>query len=33
VFKRSSSIQDIAAYLTLLGRKYDPSAKTRPASE
>jgi radical SAM superfamily enzyme YgiQ (UPF0313 family) len=27
VVKRSSSLHDIAAYLTLLGRKYDPSAK------
>jgi radical SAM superfamily enzyme YgiQ (UPF0313 family) len=29
VVKRSSSLHDMAAYLTLLGRKYDTDAKTR----
>jgi len=29
VFKRSSSLPDIAAYLTLMGRKLDPGAKVR----
>jgi hypothetical protein len=37
VARRSSGLQDAAAYLTLLGRKYDPSSKVRgrlvPASE
>ena len=32
VFHRSSSLEDVAAYLTLLGRKYDPSQKERPQS-
>jgi hypothetical protein len=32
VFERSSSPQDVAAYLTLLGRKYSPVAKARPAA-
>jgi hypothetical protein len=31
VFHRSSNFQDIAAYLTLLGRKYEPDEKARPA--
>ncbi len=29
VVRRSSSPQDVAAYLTLMGRKFDPSAKKR----
>jgi radical SAM superfamily enzyme YgiQ (UPF0313 family) len=29
IVKRSSSLQDMAAYLTLMGRKYDPENKTR----
>jgi len=32
VFHRSSNLQDIAAYLTLLGRKYDPEEKARAAA-
>jgi radical SAM superfamily enzyme YgiQ (UPF0313 family) len=30
VVRRSSSLQDVAAYLTLMGRKYDPGSKARP---
>ena len=29
VVRRSSSLQDVAAYLTLMGRKYDPGSKAR----
>jgi radical SAM superfamily enzyme YgiQ (UPF0313 family) len=32
VVRRSSSLHDIAAYLTLMGRKYDTSSKQRPAA-
>jgi radical SAM superfamily enzyme YgiQ (UPF0313 family) len=32
VVQRSSSLQDVAAYLTLMGRKYEPSEKLRPAA-
>ena len=31
VIKRSSSLHDVAAYLTLMGRKYDPTSKQRSA--
>ena len=32
VVKRSSSLHDVAAYLTLMGRKYDTSSKKRPVA-
>jgi hypothetical protein len=32
VVRRSSSLQDVAAYLTLMGRKYDPGSKARPVT-
>lgn len=32
VVKRSSGLQDVAAYLTLLGRKLVPTAKVRPVA-
>ena len=31
VIQRSGSLQDVAAYLTLMGRKFEPAAKVRPA--
>lgn len=30
VVRRSSSLHDVAAYMTLMGRKFDPDTKTRP---
>lgn len=32
VVRRSSSLHDVAAYLTLMGRKYDTSSKRRPVA-
>lgn len=32
VVRRSSSLHDVAAYLTLMGRKYDTTSKQRPAA-
>ena len=30
VVRRSRSLHDVAAYMTLMGRKFDPATKTRP---
>jgi radical SAM superfamily enzyme YgiQ (UPF0313 family) len=32
VVRRSSSLHDVAAYMTLMGRKFDPATKTRPGT-
>lgn len=32
VVRRSSSLHDFAAYMTLMGRKFDPATKTRPGT-
>jgi len=32
VLRRSSGLHDAAAYMTLMGRKYDPAAKMRPVA-
>jgi radical SAM superfamily enzyme YgiQ (UPF0313 family) len=32
VVRRSSSLHDVAAYMTLMGRKFDPATKTRPGA-
>jgi hypothetical protein len=32
VMRRSGGLHDAAAYLTLMGRKYDPAAKMRPVA-
>ena len=32
VMRRSRSLHDVAAYMTLMGRKFDPATKTRPGT-
>ena len=32
VLRRSRSLHDVAAYMTLMGRKFDPASKTRPGT-